>query len=256
MKLGGLKIMRPFGRKFKKIAYWFVLLSFVVPVVFLIYRIVVTSNADPGEVGSRSRADYALMLVQCLLGAIVIHVPQFLRKYLKIEIPTPLFIMYIFFLYCAVFLGEVRSFYYRIPHWDKWLHGFSAVMAGCLGFILVDALNRLDRGITLSPVFIAMFAFCFAVSVGVLWEIYEYAFDGILGLNMQKSMLEDGTQLIGRAALDDTMKDIIIDVCGSLAAAVVGYISIKRQQKSNTVQQIVVIDEPIKEHAADCSSGF
>ena len=73
---------------------------------------------------------------------------------------------------------------------------------------------------------------------------------------MQKSMLEDGTQLIGRAALDDTMKDIIIDVCGSLAAAVVGYISIKRQQKSNTVQQIVVIDEPIKEHAADYSSGF
>ena len=101
-----------------------------------------------------------------------------------------------------------------------------------MGFILVDALNRLDRGITLSPVFIAMFAFCFAVSVGVLWEIYEYAFDGILGLNMQKSMLEDGTQLIGRAELDDTMKDIIIDVCGSLAAAIVGYISIKRQQKS------------------------
>jgi len=248
--------MSPFGWKLKKIAYWFVLLSFVVPVVFLIYRIVVTSNADPGEVGLRSHADYALMVVQCLLGAVVIHVPQFLRKYLKIEIPAPLYIMYIFFLYCAVFLCEVRSFYYRIPHWDKWLHGFSAVMAGCLGFILVDALNRLDRCIMLSPVFIAMFAFCFAISVGVLWEIYEYAFDGILGLNMQKSMLEDGTQLIGRAALDDTMKDIIIDVCGSLAAAIVGYILIKRQQKNNTVQQIATTVERRKEHSADYSSGF
>ncbi len=216
-------------KKFRKITYWFVLLSFIVPIVFLVYRIAVTPDTASGEAGFRSRADYSLMLVQCLLGAVVVHVPHFLRRYLKIDIPTLLYMMYIVFLYCAIFLGEVRSFYYRIPHWDKWLHGFSSVMAGCLGFILVDVLNRVDRGIKLSPVFTALFAFCFAVSVGMLWEIYEYTFDGILGLNMQKFMLEDSTQLVGRAALDDTMKDIIIDVCGSLAAAVIGYISIKRR---------------------------
>ena len=112
------------------------------------------------------------------------------------------------------------------------------------GFILVDVLNRVKRGITLSPFFTAMFAFCFAVSVGALWEIYEYAFDGILGLNMQKFMLEDGTQLVGRAALDDTMKDIIIDVMGSLATAIVGYISIKRQQKVNLLKQDMVDKKP------------
>mgnify|MGYP000978417293 CR=1 FL=1 len=232
--------------KLKKITYWFILSSFILPVGFLIYRIVVTENVATGEIGYRSRADYTLMLVQCLLGAVVIHVPYFFRRYFKIEIPTQLYIMYIVFLYCAIFLGEVRSFYYRIPHWDKWLHGFSAVMAGTLGFILVDVLNKNNCGITLSPVFTAMFAFCFAVSIGVLWEIYEYAFDGILGLNMQKFMLEDSTQLVGREALNDTMKDIIIDVCGSLAAAIIGYLSIKRQQKNDTTKQSVVIDKHIE----------
>ena len=100
------------------------------------------------------------------------------------------------------------------------------------GIYTCRCLKQLERGITLSPVFMALFAFCFAVSVGVLWEIYEYAFDGLLGLNMQKFMLADGTLLVGREALDDTMKDIIIDVFGSLAAAVVGYVSIKRQKKN------------------------
>lgn len=173
-----------------------------------------------------------LMLVQCLLGAVVIHVPYFLKKHLKIEIPPLLLIMYIVFLYCAIFLGEVQGFYYRIPHWDSWLHGFSAVMAGFLGFILVDVINKSNRmGLSLSPVFIALFAFCFAVSIGVMWEIYEYSFDGILGLNMQKFMLEDGTPLIGRAALNDTMKDILIDCCGSLIASITGYIALIRQKE-------------------------
>jgi len=117
-------------------------------------------------------------------------------------------------------------------------------MAGSLGFILVEVLNRSNRiGIALSPVFTAMFTFCFATSIGVLWEIYEYTFDGILGLNMQKFMLEDGTQLVGRAALDDTMKDIIIDCCGSMITTVIGYISIKRRQKNDLNRQTVIIEK-------------
>lgn len=227
--------------KYKKIIYWFVLLSFIVPIGFLIYRIIIAENVATGEIGYRSRADYVLMIVQCLLGAVVIHVPYLFRRYLKIEIPTLLYITYIIFLYCAIFLGEVRSFYYKVPHWDKWLHGFSAIMAGSFGFILIDVLNRSGHvGINMSPIFTALFAFCFAASIGVLWEIYEYTFDGILGLNMQKFMLENGTELVGRAALNDTMKDIIIDCGGSMIAAVMGYISLKRNRKNNLNQQTVV----------------
>ncbi len=217
--------------KFKNFIYWFVLLSFILPIGFLIYRIIASGSADKSTVGYRSPADYTLMLVQCLLGAIVINLPHFLHRYLKIEIPTALNITFIVFLYCAIFLGEVREFYYKVPHWDKWLHGFSAIMAGSFGFIIIDMMNKSNSGIKLSPLFTALFAFYFAITIGVLWEIYEYTFDGLLGLNMQKFALEDGSKLVGRSALSDTMSDIIIDCCGSVIAAMIGYISLKRQKR-------------------------
>ena len=75
----------------------------------------------------------------------------------------------------------------------------------------------------LSPAFVSLFAFCFAVTLGVFWEVYEFTFDGILGINMQKFMLEDGTQLIGRAALFDTMKDLIVDMVGAFIVSLSGY---------------------------------
>ena len=73
-----------------------------------------------------------------------------------------------------------------------------------------------------------LFAFCFSVALGSIWEIYEFAADGLVGMNMQKFMLADGTLLVGHAALADTMKDIIVDVLGSLLASVIGYFSIRK----------------------------
>jgi len=226
--------------KLRRTAYWFVLINFALPVCFLIYRITALETVTSGDVAYRSRTDYLLMLIQCLLGAIVMHLPYVLQKNLKMEIPFPLYLMYIGFLYCAIFLGEVRSFYYRIPYWDKWLHNISAVMSGSLGFIVVDIIKKNRCGNSFSPVFSAIFAFCFSVSVGVLWEIYEYIIDSILELNMQKYLLEDRTPLIGRMALMDTMIDIIIDVCGSMVSAVIGYISIKRRQTTALTHQNVM----------------
>ena len=84
--------------------------------------------------------------------------------------------------------------------------------------------------IHLSPFFVSLFAFSFSMMLGGLWEIYEFAFDGILKLNMQKFMLEDGTQLVGRAALSDTMKDIIVDGCGALLASILGFLSLKQKK--------------------------
>ena len=84
------------------------------------------------------------------------------------------------FLYCAIFLGETRSFYYNVPHWDTFLHFFSAGMLGTLAFSIISILNDSEHvPFNLSPGFIALFAFCFAVACGALWEIYV-TFDGIL----------------------------------------------------------------------------
>lgn len=214
-----------------KYIYWFVLLSFILPIAFLIYRIAVTEHTDISDADYRSRADYVLMLIECILGIVVIHVPTILARRFRFELPVALYIMYMIFLYCAIFLGEVRNFYYVVPYWDVILHCFSSMMAGTFGFMVVSILNRDEHtSLNLSPIFVALFAFCFAVSIGCLWEIYEFAFDGVLGLNMQKFMLEDGTLLIGREALSDTMEDIIVDCIGAFVASVAGYISIMKDK--------------------------
>lgn len=209
--------------------YLLTLTSFIIPIGFLILRVILTPPTAAAEPGVRTRADYTLMLLECMLGVIVIHLPSLLEKRFKFELPTALSLMYILFLYCAIFLGEIRDFYYRVPHWDTILHTFSSVMAGLFGFIVVAILNRDSHtAIRLSPKFVALFAFCFAVMIGVAWEIYEYTFDGLLGLNMQKFRLADGTVLAGHAALSDTMKDIIVDCLGAFAASAIGYVSLKR----------------------------
>ena len=137
-------------------------------------------------------------------------------------------ILYTIFLYCAIYLGEVKSFYYNVPHWDTILHTFSGAMLGALGFSFVTLLNKTEEvPMNLSPLFVVIFSFCFAVTLGVVWEIYEFTFDGVLGLNMQKFALESGEALIGRAALVDTMKDLIVDALGAFIMSIIGYISLK-----------------------------
>lgn len=211
-----------------KILYTLVLLSFIFPMVYLIIRIVLFNNMpDTG----RTKADYLLMIVQCFLGVVVLHLPSFLTKRFRFRIPSFMYIMYIIFLYCAIFLGEVQSFYYSVPHWDDILHCTSSMMTGLFGFMIVSILNSDESAkMKLSPVFVCLFAFCFSVTIGTVWEIYEYAADGLMGFNMQKFMIDGGEVLIGRAALSDTMKDIIVDCIGAFAATLVGFLSIKMQK--------------------------
>lgn len=218
------------SKKLTRLVYMFVMLSFILPVGYLIVKIIIT---EPGEAaGGQGRADYVLMLLQCVLGIFVIHIPSMLAKKFKFVVPTFLFVMYIIFLYCAIFLGEVRNFYYVIPHWDDILHCMSSMMTGFFGLMTITILNR-DENIVvqLSPFFMALFAFTFSVTVGSLWEIYEYTFDGLLGLNMQKFITASGEVLVGHAALSDTMKDITVDTCGALLSSVIGYFSVKLDKK-------------------------
>lgn len=216
-------------RDWKSIIGKIVLISFIAPMAFIIYKIIVspTTNTENIE-GLRVKTDYILMLTQCILGVIAFFLPNIISKKTKIVIPSNMYIVYILFLYGAVFLGEVRNYYYRVPHWDTILHTCSGAMLGALGFSFVNILNKHEKvHVELSPIFVALFAFGFAITLGVMWEIYEFTFDGLLGLNMQKFALEDGTQLIGRLALADTMEDLIVDLIGAFAMSLIGYISLK-----------------------------
>lgn len=220
--------LRQFNQKhLPKILYIIVMAGFILPIIFIVLMMIF-GKTQQNEAGYHSQADYALMLVECVLGLVVIHIPTFLEKRLKFELPTILYVLYMIFLYCSITLGEVRSFYYTIPYWDTFLHAFSSVMTGLFGYMLVTIINRDEKILVrLSPFFVAMFAFCFSVMIGAVWEVYEFSIDGLLGLNMQKHTLSDGTALIGHAALTDTMKDVIVDICGALIASVIGYISLR-----------------------------
>ena len=218
-----------------KIIYFIVLLSFIIPMIAIVI-LMIQGEASDNKIGYHSHADYLLMLVECALGLIVIHVPAILERKLKFELPTLLYVLYLIFLYCAITLGEVRSFYYLVPHWDVFLHAFSSVMTGMFGYMLIAIINRDDRiFVHLSPLFVAIFAFCFSMTIGAVWEIYEFTIDGIMELNMQKYALANGNMLSGHAALSDTMKDVIVDFIGALIASVIGYISLKSNKHWLTV---------------------
>lgn len=212
--------------KLRQVLYYVVLASFLAPIVYLTVAIAVY---DP-ETATRPRSDYSLMLLQCVLGVAVIHIPAIFTHRWRIDIPVVLHIMYIIFLYCAIFLGEIASFYYRVPHWDDILHAMSSIMTGFFAYMLIAILNHeIKLRMALSPFFVAIFAFCFSVTIGTVWEIYEFAADYMLGLNMQKFLTASGEALIGQAALADTMKDLIVDSIGAATASLVGLLSFRRK---------------------------
>jgi hypothetical protein len=218
----------PTRSRFERFITIFLFATLVGSIVFTVVRMLNTPSEISGGEDVKAKSDYALMLLQCTLGLVVMALPSFIEKRLDLRIPSIMMIFYLLFLYAAIYLGEVRSFYYIIPHWDVILHCFSGFMLGCLGFSFITLLNKWEKiPIHLSPLFVAIFAFCFTLSLGVFWEIYEFGFDGLLNLNMQKFIEADGTAMIGREALKDTMEDLIVDGIGAFAASLVGYISLK-----------------------------
>lgn len=148
----------------------------------------------------------------------IIIAPVFLRRKIPFQIPIEFHIFIIVFIFLTLFLGEVRSFYERIWWWDIMLHMTSGLLLGVMGFLLVYALNEHDRiDVYLRPKFVALFAFLFAVSIGSLWELFEFFMDETFSMNMQKPMLNDPS------GLTDTMWDLLMDVVGALIISSMGW---------------------------------
>ncbi|MDR0979607.1 MAG: hypothetical protein LBM12_00400 [Candidatus Nomurabacteria bacterium] len=199
----------------------FVLASLAIATIFVSFQIAF----EPGHKG-----DYLLLLVQCILGILLLFVPSLAAHSLKVTLSSWMMVAYVLFIYCALYLGEVHMFYYRVPHWDTILHFSSGALLGILAYTLVSFLNNSDTvPVALSPLFVAVFTFSFAISLGVLWEVYEFTFDSLLGMNMQKFATEDGTLLVGRTALQDTMKDLIAACIGALIFSIIGFFAVKKK---------------------------
>lgn len=162
-------------------------------------------------------------LVLCII--LVTFIPFVIGRQYRINIPAEFQILAVVFIFASLFLGEIHSYYEKYWWWDMVLHTSSGLLMGILGFLLVFLLNENDlAGIDLSPAFVAMFAFLFALAVGTLWEIFEYTMDALWGTSMQKPMLGDPS------GLTDTMWDLILDASGAFIISVLGWRYTKRQE--------------------------
>jgi len=218
-------------RDWKKITKLLLFISLVLSMIYAVVRLVQAPSGVPVEIDVKVKSDYVLMLLQCLLGLVVMAIPSIVERRLSIDIPNNMEVVYFIFLYCAIYLGEVHNFYYLIPYWDIVLHAFSGAMLGAVGFYLVYYFNEAEQlNVELSPFFISLFAFCFSLACGAVWEIYEFMTDAVLGTNMQKFMLVGGTVLSGHAAIRDTMTDLMVDAISSLVVTLFSYFTILKDR--------------------------
>ena len=152
-------------------------------------------------------------------GAVVLlltFAPAMIERRLKLPLPVEFTLVTSVFLYASFALGEARDFYERIWWWDLALHGLSALTIGVIGFLGIYVFYMTNR-IRIRPGWMATITFALAVSVGTIWEIFEFLADQYLGLNMQKS------------GLVDTMTDLMINATGAAIAALLGYFYVQDQ---------------------------
>jgi hypothetical protein len=152
-------------------------------------------------------------------GAVVLlltFAPAMIERRLKLTLPVEFTLITSMLLYASFALGEAQDFYEKIWWWDLALHGLSAMTMGLIGFLGIYVFYMTNR-IRIRPGWMATITFALAVSVGTLWEIFEFLADLMLGLNMQKS------------GLDDTMTDLMINAAGALLAALMGYFYVRDQ---------------------------
>ena len=228
------------------------------------------------------RREYQSMFL-CALSLVLMVLPSIISKKLKIVLPSTLEIIILLFIFAAEILGEIHSFYVRIPNWDTMLHTINGFLCAAIGFCLVDMLNRDDQfSFKLSPLYLAIVSFCFSMTVGVLWEFYEFGVDQLLGMDMQKDTVvhiinsvnldptrsntvihiqdivdtivvhSDGAQeslgLGGYLDLGiiDTMKDLLVNFIGAVVFSTIGYFYVKQEGKGKVANRFIPKVEPNK----------
>ena len=148
----------------------------------------------------------------CVLTIVLLYIPSWLQVKLHIELPPPLEITILCFIFAAEILGEVNAFYVNVPNWDTMLHTLNGFLAAAVGFSMVLLLNDDERlTFDLSPFFLALVAFCFSMTIGVLWEFFEFGMDYFFHTDMQKDTVINSIYTV---ALDPTRTNKVVAVKG------------------------------------------
>jgi hypothetical protein len=182
-----------------------------------------------------------MSLFVSILALTLSFVPELIRKKYKISLPRFIQVFIIIFIFASLFLGEIQSFYQRFWWWDSLLHLLSGVALGFSGFLIVYILDKTGR-FSSSIFLMSTLAFCFALAIGTLWEIFEFFMDTFFGLDMQKSK-NLCAELSGvcdtRLGLIDTMIDLVLDSLGALYAVTIGYFYLKNENSPKLFRNLV-----------------
>lgn len=207
----------------------------------------------------------------CGLTLLLLIIPSFVQVTFRVELPTTLEIIILLFIFAAEILGEISEFYLVFPFWDTVLHTLNGFLAAAIGLSLVDLLNRSEKIIFhLSPLFTAIVAFCFSMTIGVVWEFFEFGMDMAFGLDMQKDTIihaihsvtldpagknipyaiqgitqtaVNGVDMGIGGYLDigliDTMQDLLVNFIGAFVFSVIGFFYVKNQGKKSVADRFV-----------------
>ena len=266
MKLGNYikKLINSYRRNKREFAFYLVLRAMVIVTCI---RCLITKNYESAAI--------------CILSLILFLIPAFLEDVLDLTIP-PFFEAIIFaFIFAAEILGEINHYYVKIPGWDTILHTLNGFLFAAVGFSLIYLLNRGSKHFNVSPFYMAVVAFCFSMTIGVLWEFFECGMDLFLHLDMQKDFIVQsfqstkldpaGTQQAFRAAdivktqiytasgevleisdgyLDigilDTMKDLLVNFIGAVVFCVFGFIYLRAEDKGKKAKVSATIVDGLK----------
>lgn len=221
----------------------------------------------------------------CVLTLLLFMMPALLERKLDIDLPNTLEIIILLFIYAAEILGEIGAYYVTFPYWDTVLHTLNGFLCAAIGFSLLDILNRQNRTrFHLSPLYLAIVAFCFSMTVGVVWEFFECTIDQFFFLDMQKDTVvnsigtilldptggnhpvalrnitdvivvqADGTQTaLGLGGyldigLLDTMEDLFVNFIGALIFSIIGYFYVLSRGKGKFVKRFIpVANDSVKQ---------
>lgn len=205
-----------------------------------------------------------------ILTLILFMVPQLIEKTVGVTIPTGLKSVILIFIFSAEILGEINAFYIKIPIWDTILHTTNGFLMAAIGFALIDLFNRSERfSVKMSPYFVAFVAFCFSMTVGVVWEFFEFSMDWFFHTDMQKdwilpvissvkldpagannpitvaveSVVINGEEWNLGGYLDigivDTMKDLMVNFVGAVVFSLIGIVYLKQRGKGKLASALI-----------------
>lgn len=183
--------------------------------MYLVLRLIVLATL----VSSVIRSEYESAFI-CLLVLVLFMLPFFIQQNFGIELPSTLEIIILLFIFAAEILGELECYFITFPYWDSMLHTTTGFLCAATGFALIDILNRNSRiKFELSPIYVALAAFCFSMTVGVLWEFFEFGMDRLFHMDMQKDTVVNS---ITSVMLDPTNKNIPVTIDGITSVTVNG----------------------------------